>query len=217
MRWPGKRPERLLSNGLMTAAVEVKRVMGSRGYRYFEQAHRTQYAYLAPTYGGKYQLLPPATISPFWPGTLMNAVRRSIESKARDLAAGQETLVDIERSALLEMLRIDGPRMVLCEHDEAPEFFPSSRHPNRGLFFLRDGVEGFRWPHSLISQVAFDELARSVAAGAEQAVLGVRALVTWREEWRLKKLSATGAGVSIGTWHVEWVGKSIQEEVAEAL
>src|SRR5687767_6564906 len=65
--WAGKKPDRLLGDGRWVAAVEIKRVVGSKASRAVDQAFRSQYVDLTPSYGGAYWLRPPATMAAFWP------------------------------------------------------------------------------------------------------------------------------------------------------
>ncbi|RAL70560.1 hypothetical protein C1G86_0936 [Dehalococcoides mccartyi] len=207
-------PEVIVGNGIMTAAVEVKRVVdfASRDYIAFL---RNNERVLTPSCGGSYYLCPALGFSLPMSSSLQRLVKKEIERVAPTLSPGQKGAVRIPRQGHISLISSSVPPFITCLHGGPySELMSSISERISGQFTLiDDGLE-----HSFITQECKDDFEEAVVAACNRSLEGDSGDFKWEEEWELVRTDKDDDSSHDGVWVLATTGaQSMQASVEQCV
>jgi hypothetical protein len=180
-----KTPECVVTNGTLTAAVEVKRLMGDAGWLGYHEAWQSLRRRLIPGCGGRYMLVPfHGTVLPL-NKKLVERVAKQMEELAPSMQVGDVKPVRVPRPlAELRLIRTDRPDgSIYCSHSEPVIEQFSERLA--GWFWLADDDA---LPHSFVTEECRSGLYAKIEAASMSVLAGGDGHLEWEEEWALHRL-----------------------------
>lgn len=175
-------PEVRVTNGITTAAIEVKRIIGDEAYLTYRESFYSLVRYLTPSCGGNYILNPALDFRlPMEPG-FRKHVRREIERVAPTIAHEETGAIQIPRQAFISHLTETGPGHISCYHNSTGHFIQEVSPRLKEKFQL---VDGALWEHSFVTDEAKQEFQDAVFAACERRSDGDPGPFSWTEEWEL--------------------------------
>jgi len=207
-------PEVIVTNGSITAAIEVKRLTGDSIYQVYVESLLSNQKFLAPSYGGYYTLTPPVDFRLPMDINLRRHVKREIERLAPTLRPGEVGAVCVPRHGHISLDSESGPPYVYCNHDGGPfsELLGPLHKRVAGKFMLVD--EGLE--HSFVTdegRIAFYDV---VVAAWERRLNGDASPFSWYEEWELTRLEDEED--KDGVWIMTFTkARDMRESVAECV
>jgi hypothetical protein len=175
-------PEVVITNGFLTAAVEVKEVRDAP-FTEYRRYLLSLNEFLKPTAGGYHRLDPAPGVYLPLDRLFKKQLRREVERVAKGMAPGETRPVRVPQEALLKLVRSE-PGPVFCAHyfDTIRRF--SDQLP--GSFFL---VDGHCMDHKLFTEQGERDFAVALEQAAQEALANGSALMRWYEEWELERVS----------------------------
>lgn len=180
-----KTPECVVTNGTLTAAVEVKRLMGDAGWLAYHEAWQSLRRRLIPRCGGKYMLVPFLGTDLPLNKNLVGRVASQIKELAPGMQVGDVKPVRVPRPlAELRLIRTDrSDGFVYCSHSEpAIEQFSDRL---AGWFWLADDDA---LPHSFVTEECLNQFYAKILAASQSVLAGGTGQLEWDEEWELRRL-----------------------------
>ena len=209
-------PECIISNELMTAAPEVKRLFGDASTRDYSESQRSLYRRLVPPYGGRYLLWPPAGVGRPLSKELLRWLRKEIQ-RVGDMPIGGKDIVRIRRTGEMQCLSEDRGQFVNCWHVNRTDEVVREIQPHvTGIYYFNDDSPDPRWNHSFISDRARQEFQSALIDACTRSTKGHPVRVDWYEEWKLERSHGEN-GVFVAGMVVGWMLPGVQEEVQRAL
>lgn len=209
-------PEVIVSNGEMTAAIEVKRLTGDAVQQQYTASLLSNERFLRPPCGGSYYLTPPVDFRLPMDTALRNRVRQEIARVAPTLAPGEEGAIRIPRGGHVSLASASGPGYVSCLH-QGPHSEIMARVSDRltRMFMLVD--EGLE--HSFVTREVEKAFEDAVVAACERLLQGVTGPFTWDEEWGLTRVDDKNDGdTDGGVWIIAVTeARSMPESVKECV
>ena len=182
-------PEAIVSNGGVSAAVEVKRLLWPKGQARFWKSVLSLRQRLMPSTPGHYLLVPPPGCNPRWDRQFLRMLHSEIERVSRALATGERGYVRVPRRGRLHKAPSAGSHM-WCSHERVvlPE------NSVIGSYYLEDLGPS----HSLETQEAKEEFLNAVLTGVQRIENGEDDVqVEWREEWPFRRFTDDGCTVEV--------------------
>jgi hypothetical protein len=196
-------PECVIKNGKMTAAIEVKRLMGDSEWINHQAIWRGLMKSLVPPGGGSFALFP-------CDGFHLNQITRPLVRRLRSeiarvgpsLAEGESAAVRYPRSGHVALESETGtsesPGLVHCSHVDPAVSALSSQVSGWFMLVDEDDAGRLRWKHSFVTDRTRDDFALALIAACERRLAGEATPFSWFEEWELKCLERSGEdGVEI--------------------
>ncbi|MEX1255044.1 MAG: hypothetical protein WEE64_11965 [Dehalococcoidia bacterium] len=219
-RYPWKpTPECMVTNGVTTAAIEVKRLVGDAATRAYSTSNESLFRRLVPSYGGSYSLWPCPGFRLPMPPPLIPRVKRELERVGKTIRPGGEGAIRISRSGEMTCIsKSDGP-FVNCWHaHRTDEVVREIGNSVTGIYYFNDGDAANRWHHSFITDAARRDFQTSLIEACHRSEKGQPAAVEWEEEWKLTRFAtSTRDGVHVSAMHFGWAEPGLREELQEAL
>jgi hypothetical protein len=186
-------PEVLVTNGSLTAAIEVKRVADKAltdhtGYTYSLKN------YLAPACGGYYYLAPSTDIRLPLTDAVRRYLKHEITNVAPQLSLGEKGIVQVPQAAMLTLVNSEGPGLVFCCHGTGDSVRQFSTRLS-AQFYLADCD---CWSHSFVTEEGREAFATALLAAARMRLVGEPSRMSWLEEWELFRSDDTNNGN--GVW-----------------
>ena len=210
-------PEVIVTNGSVTAAIEVKRLTGDSIDQAYRESLLSNQKSLAPSCGGFYYLYPAVDFRLPMPPDLRRLVKREIGRVAPTLSPGQKGAVRIPRQGHVSLIAESGPPFISCLHGGPySELMSRLREKVTGKFMLVD--EGLE--HSFITQECKDAFEEAVVAACKKCLEGNIGPFNWYEEWELARIDNEGGenGVwIIATTDARWMQESVEQCVHAVL
>ncbi len=176
-------PECLVTNGSISAAVEVKRLTGDSVMQAYTEALMSLIRSLVPSCGGYYTLSPTVDFRLPVDGSLRRLLKREIERVAPTLVPGGPTgAVLIPRNAHVSMSREDGPGNLWCCHNSTGNLVAAASPLVTGTFLLVD--EGML-EHSFVTCAGLAAFHAALADACHKRVETGSGHLEWFEEWEL--------------------------------
>ena len=176
-------PECLVTNGSISAAVEVKRLTGDSVMQAYTEALMSLKRSLVPSCGGYYTLNPTVDFRLPIDGSLRRLLKREIERVAPTLVPGGPTdAVLIPRKAHVSMSREDGPGNLWCCHNSTGNLVAAASPLVTGTFLLVD--EGML-EHSFVTDAGLAAFHAALADACRRRVETGSGHLEWFEEWEL--------------------------------
>lgn len=176
-------PECLVTDGSISAAIEVKRLTGDTILQGYSEALRSLKRSLVPSRGGRYTLSPAVDFRLPIDGSLRRLLKKEIERVAPTLIpGGPPGAVRVPRTAYVSMLREAGPGCIRCYHDSTGKFVTSASPLVSGVFQLVD--EGML-EHNFVTDAGREAFHAALAEACRTRVENGSGEVEWFEEWEL--------------------------------
>lgn len=183
-------PEVVVGNGKMTAAIEVKELIGDEIFQRYREYQFSNERSLAGSVKGYFSLGPPPGTSFDIPSGLRRHIRTEIERVGPTLREGDEGAINVPRQGNVSCAPRESTYIHCCHHGPISPFWDPIREVVSGYVFLVDcdGPNGTSGPdHSLHTEEGkrafYDALLRAIARYQE----GDSSRFTWNEEWLLFK------------------------------
>lgn len=176
-------PECLVTNGPISAAVEVKRLTGDSVMQAYTEALMSLKRSLIPSCGGYYTLSPAIDFRLPIDGSLRRLLRREIERVAPTLVPGGPTgAVLIPRKAHVAMSREDGPGYVSCCHNSTRHLVIEAAPLVTGTFLL---VDQGMLEHSFVTDAGLAAFHTALADACRRRIETGSGHFEWFEQWEL--------------------------------
>ena len=210
-------PEVLVTNGDVTAAIEVKRLTGDAAsqdyYRYLLYCER----HLVPTCGGYYTLAPPVDFHLPMDVKQFKHVKHEIEWVAPTLGQNKSGAIKVLRSGHISLSSETATPLIYCLHaGPMSELFTPVMEQIKGRYMLVD--EGLE--HSFVTEECKKAFQNAVVAACERRLHGETKSFDWYEEWKLERLPyGTSEEKDTGAVQI-WTStpaKAVRESVAECV
>ena len=176
-------PECLVTNGSISAAVEVKRLTGDSVMQAYTEALMSLTRSLVPSCGGYYTLSPSVDFRLPIDGSLRRLLKREIDRVAPTLVPGGPTgAVLIPRKALVSMSREDGPGYLWCCHNSTGNLVAAASPLVTGTFLL---VDDGMLEHNFVTCAGLAGFHAALADACRRRVQTGSGDLEWFEEWEL--------------------------------
>ena len=178
-------PEVVITNGQITAAIEVKRLPGDSIYQAYLESLISNQRFLTPSCGGYYVLEPPIDFRIPLPPDIRRLVKREIGLVAPTLRPGDKGAIRLPRSGHISLISESGPPYVTCCHGGPLSSFPgpiADSIPGK-MILIDEGLE-----HSFVTEEGWIAFYEAVVSAYHLRVNGDASKFTWFEEWRLERL-----------------------------
>ena len=109
-------PEVIVTNGSVTAAIEVKRLTGDSNSNAYKESLLSNQKFLRPSCGGYYYLIPPNGFRLPMDINLRRHIKREIERLAPTLRVGEAGAVHVPRKGHIHLISESGPPYIYCNH-----------------------------------------------------------------------------------------------------
>ena len=109
-------PEVVITNGEMTAAIEVKEMAGGSAQQEYRESLYSNEKYLSPPCGGYYILIPPVDLRLRMNDTLREQVKSEIARVAPTLQPEETGVIRIPRSGHISLISERNPPVIMCSH-----------------------------------------------------------------------------------------------------
>ena len=187
-------PEVLVSNGRLSAAIEVTELRGGSVWNEHGISWRTLQSVLQPTRPGHFLLVPADDFRlPITKG-VVRQLKLEIEAAAQTLHVdGEVAVVHIPRSATVSLVH---PSMqgISCCHQSINEVLRVAASMVTGAYML---VDCGQWEHSFSTDAGRSRAARGIAEACRRRLAGEITVAEWDEEWELHLIDGAGSGVEI--------------------
>lgn len=178
-------PEVIVTNGTVTAAIEVKRLTGDAISQAYTESLLSNERHLTPSCGGYYVLYPPIDFRLPMDVKTRKRVKLEIERLASTLQPGTTGAVRVPRQGHIALASESGPPYICCTHHMA---FPDIMKPLlgriAGKFMLVD--EGLE--HSFVTDEGRAAFLDAVVAACQRRLKGDASRFSWYEEWEIKRI-----------------------------
>jgi hypothetical protein len=176
-------PECLVTNDLISAAVEVKRLTGDSVMQAYREALMSLNRSLTPSCGGYYTLSPAVDFRLPIDGWLRRHLKEEIERVAPALVpGGAPGAVHIPRKAHVSMSREDGPGYLTCCHNSTRNLVAAASPLVTGTFLL---VDQGMLEHSFVTCAGLAAFHAALADACRRRVETGSGHFEWFEEWEL--------------------------------
>ena len=172
-------PDCLVTNDLISAAVEVKMLTGGDIERAYGEALRSLRRSLDPHSDGYYVLGPAPAFQPPVKEPLFRHLRREIARVAPKLVRGETGYVRLPRKAWVSLEREQGPGRVHCCHNYTEHLFEELGSRINGSFML---VDDHLPDHSLVTADALENFHAKLSAACYRRTHGESNHFEWYEE-----------------------------------
>jgi hypothetical protein len=210
-------PEVIVTNGSLSAAVEVKQLTGDLISQEYLESLLSNEKFLVPSCGGYYILNPPVDFRLPMATKLRRHIKREIERLAPTLRPGEAGAVRVPRDGHISLISESGPPYVCCNHGGPfSELLRPLQERVNGKFMLVD--EGLE--HSFVTDEGRIAFYDAVVAACERRLKGDASPFSWCEEWELKRTedSEEGGDDEDGVWiFTAPEARKIRESVAECV
>ena len=210
-------PEVIVTNGNLTAAIEVKRLTGDSIYQLYKESLLSNEKYLVPSCGGYYTLSPPIDFRLPMDINTRRHVKREIERLAPTLQPGAAGAVRVPRWGHISLISESGPAYICCTHHAAfSEIMKPLLDRIAGKFMLID--EGLE--HSFVTDEGRVAFFDAVVAACQRRLKGDASPFSWYEEWELKRIEGDGKedDSKNGVWIIAATeARDMRESVAECI
>jgi hypothetical protein len=212
------RPEARITDGVRTAAVEVKALTGDRQFQDYWRSLPSLKRQLRPSCGGYYFLVPWVDLRLPLGRREIKELKCQIEHVALGMAVDESRPIRVSRNGRAKILDHDRAGPIYCSHME-----PVFRHLQRelhGSYWLADSDQN---EHRFMTEQARADLVRAFSDAVHSSPLpqpGTTVPLHWYEEWELKRVEANGLedGVWVcATTDAADVGASISEILSRML
>ena len=170
-------PEVVVTNGTITAAIEVKRMTGDSVQQAYRRSLFSNERYLAPSCGGYYRLDPPIDLRLPMDNTLRKQVKREIDRVASTLQPGEKGGLRIPRSGHISLISERKPPVIFCSHGGNNDLFRPLLDRLEGQFMLVD--EGLQ--HSFFTAEGKEAFYDTVASACKRRLAGDASTFSWNE------------------------------------
>jgi hypothetical protein len=176
-------PECLLTNGLISAAVEVKRLTGDSVMQAYTEALLSLNRSLIPSCGGYYTLSPAIDFRLPIDGSLRRLLKKEIKRVAPTLVpGGAPGVVHIPRKAHVSMSREDGPGNLWCCHNSTGNLVAEASPLVTGTFLL---VDQGTLEHNFVTDAGLAAFHAALADACRRRIETGSGHLQWFEEWEL--------------------------------
>jgi hypothetical protein len=211
-------PEVVVSNGVITAAIEVKQLTGDSVFQAYVESMLSLERSLAPSCGGYYALSPCVDFRLPVDRRFRQHVKREIERVAPTLAPGQSGAIHIPREAQISLIRESGPGYIYCCHISTGGVVQEVSPRVTGVFRL---VDDGQWEHSFVTDSGRAAFHDALIAACRARIECGRPQVSWIEEWELSRAEQDGSGETgvfvIAVTDARDVSSSVAEGVGRML
>ena len=178
-------PEVLVTNGDISAAIEVKRLTGDSVsqdyYKYLLYCER----HLVPSCGGYYTLTPPANFHLPMDIKLFKHIQREIERVAPTLGTEQSGAIKVPRRGYISLGSKTASPLIYCVHaGPISELLTPVVEQIKGRYMLVD--EGLE--HSFVTEECRRAFQDALVAACKRRLDGDTTPFCWDEEWELERL-----------------------------
>lgn len=177
-------PEALVSDGAVTAAVEVKRLIGDGQYQTYLESMFSLEKYLVPSCGGYYSLSPPIDFRLPMDRALRRQIKREVNRVAPTLAEGQVGAVLTTQRAHVVLIGKTQPGYIYCCHTSTGSLVQEVSPRLGGAFMLVD--EG-NWEHSFVTEECKAAFHDALVSACERCLVAGDGSLSWNEEWNLTR------------------------------
>jgi len=178
-------PEVIVTNGDVTAAIEVKRLTGDAISQAYEESLLSNEKHLTPSCGGYYVLYPAIDFRLPMDVKTRKQVKREIERLAPTLQSRATGAVRVPRQGHIALISESGPPYICCRHHMAfPEITKPLLDRIAGRFMLVcEGLE-----HSFVTDEGRAAFFDAVVAACQRRLKGDASPFSWYEEWKLERI-----------------------------
>ncbi len=206
-------PEVRVSNGKISAAIEVKGLTGDSEFNSYVESIFSLKKYLAPSCGGYYYLNPALNFRLPMEPRFRRYVKREIERVAPTLAPETSGAIRIPREAYVSLANPTGPGFIYCCHTPTEDVVREVSPRLIGAFLLVD--EG-QWEHSFVTEEAKQVFQDALVEACQRRIDTGRGVLTWTEEWQLTR--GNEAGANSGVWVIAVTdARDVYASVTEAV
>lgn len=203
-------PEVVVSNGVISAAIEVKRLTGDAIQQAYGESIKSLETFLAPTCGGYYYVNPPVDLRLPIDRKLRKSLKVQVERVAPTLKVDETGVLRIPNSGYL-VHRPGGPGYAHCLHDSGYSLLAPLGQRIDGEIFLIDG--GLQ--HSFSSEAGKAAFIDVLEAAYRDGRFGSTERLVWDEEWELTRTRDDG---DTGVWIICVTdARDVSSSVAECL
>ena len=211
-------PEVVVTNGKITAAIEVKRMAGDSAQQEYTQSLLSNEKYLVPSCGGYYLLEPPIDLHPPIDIALRRQVKKEIEHVAPTLKPEGKGVLSIPRSGHISLISERNPPWIHCSHGLGgySDLFRPLLERLEGQFMLVD--EGLQ--HSFFTDEGKEAFYNAIASACKRRLKGDSSTFSWNEEWQITRLkdSEEDEDDKDGVWILACTeARSVPESIEECL
>lgn len=206
-------PEVIVTNGRVTAAIEVKRLTGDSIDQAYLESLLSNQKFLVPSYGGYYTLEPPVDFRLLMDINLRRHVKREIERLAPTLRLGEAGAVRVPRKGHISLISEFGPPYIYCNHGGpySKVMQPLLERIDGKFMLVDEGLE-----HSFFTDEGRSAFYDAVAAACERRLKGDASPFGWYEEWQLTRLDDEED--KDGVWIIAVTkARDMRESVAECV
>ena len=184
-----KTPKCLVTNGLIRAAIEVKRLTGDEVERAYKEALKSLSRALDPECDGFYVLGPAVPFKVPVDRPLLRHLRREVRKVAPKLARGQTDGVRVPREAWVSLDWAHGPGRVHCCHNYSEHLFDGLASRIAGSFML---VDQQLPDHNFVTAKARADFRSELVAACYRRTHGGSHHFEWYEEIPLLRCDVEG-------------------------
>ena len=213
-----KTPEVVVTNGTMTAAIEVKRLTGDAMSQVYSESLFSNEKYLTPPCGGYYSLEPPVDFRLPLSLPQRKYLKKQIAQEAPALKPEESGVVLVPRKGHIALASENEPSMIHCLHStQYGELLSPVVSKIRGRYMLID--EGCE--HSFFTDDGRKAFQNIVVEACERRLRnGDASHFTWQEEWRLTrgKEAETSEDEGDGVWIIAVTeAREVRDSVKECM
>jgi hypothetical protein len=190
-----KSPEVLVSNGTLSAAIEVTELRGGSVWNEHGVSWRTLQSVLRPRREGHFLLVPSDDFRLPISKAVVRQLKQQIEVAAQSLhEEGAVAVVRVPRSAVVSLANPTLPGYVYCCHHSMPEVLHAASSQITGAYML---VDCDQWEHTFQTDIGRSLAAQRIANACNRRLAGEITTAEWDEEWALHLMDVNGSGVEI--------------------
>jgi hypothetical protein len=190
-----KSPEVLVSNGILSAAIEVTELRGGSVWNKHRVSWRTLQSELQPSREGHFILVPSDDFRLPIPKPVVRQLKQQLEVAAQSLHdQGAVAVVRVPRSAKVALVNPKQPGHVFCYHDSMPAVLHAASSRITGAYTL---VDCDQWEHRFQTENGRDEAVQRIVDACHRRLGGEKTIAEWDEEWALHLTDVSGSGVDI--------------------
>jgi len=193
-------PEVVITNGEMTAAIEVKEMAGGSAQQEYRESLYSNERYLSPPCGGYYLLIPPVDLRLRMNNTLREQVKSEIARVAPTLKLDDKGVLLIPRSGHISLISENNPPWIHCSHGlggYSDLFRPLLDRIDGRFMLVGEGLE-----HSFFTDEGRGAFYDAVVSACRRRLEGDASDFSWNEEWQIVrcKENEEGEGEKDGVW-----------------
>lgn len=182
-------PEVRVTNGTITAAIEVKQLAGDAPFIEYIESMFSLEKFLTPSCGGYYSLNPAIDFRVPMERPFRRYVKREIERVAPTLAPEQSGAILIPREAHVSLLSETGNGYIYCCHNSSGHYVMEVSPRLTGSFML---VDERLWEHEFVTEEGKLAFQDALVNACEARLTGHVGPFTWNEEWELTRGNEEG-------------------------